>query len=77
VRTFEIAHQNRTIGTVKVNETAPASTCLQIIQNSACPQIVVRSLKLGDFAVKVVSIEGKRFHIKRDILELFRVFTIN
>ncbi|KAG4071148.1 hypothetical protein HA402_003280 [Bradysia odoriphaga] len=51
VQTFEISHQNRNIGTVKVNIDGPVSTCLRIIHNSAYPENCVRSLKIGDFTI--------------------------
>ncbi|XP_037039610.1 uncharacterized protein LOC119076758 [Bradysia coprophila] len=51
VQTFEISHQNRSIGTVKVTVDGPASTCLRIIHNSAYPENCVRSLKIGDFTI--------------------------
>lgn len=51
VHTFEVRIKTVKIGSVKVAEKGPASTCLQIINKNDDTEIIVRSLKLGDFAV--------------------------
>lgn len=51
VHTFEVRHNNGQIGSVKFGEKEPAAKCLKIFPKNAHPQLIVRSLKLGDFAV--------------------------
>lgn len=48
---FDVLHDGVSIGTVKVAEKVNAQACLQIIDKSIYPETIVRSFKLGEFAV--------------------------
>lgn len=72
VHEFEVCHKNVRIGTVKVAEKGPTSTCLKIIQKSGNPEIIVRSLKLGDFVVSKHSELGHLTILSRNISIYFR-----
>lgn len=52
VHKFDIFHKGVGIGTVKVAENVPAHACLQIINKNAS-QTIVRSFKIGEFAVSL------------------------
>ncbi|KAJ6633381.1 hypothetical protein Bhyg_17746 [Pseudolycoriella hygida] len=48
---FQVSHKNKSIGSVTVREQGPPETSLKINHNNAFPEIVARSLVLGDFAI--------------------------
>lgn len=50
VHTFTVFHKHVVIGTVNVTEKSPPRTSIRIICSNR-PQIVVNSLKIGDYAV--------------------------
>lgn len=48
---FDIFYKGVAIGIVNVGTTAPPETCLQIINSNVIRHIIVRSFRIGQFAV--------------------------